>query len=47
MALKNEYLKSVLATVEKRDAGQPEFIQAVTEVLESFVPAVETRPRLE
>ena len=47
MALKNEYLKSVLATVEKRDAGQPEFIQAVTEVLESFEPVVETRPELE
>ena len=47
MALKNEYLKSVLATVEKRDAGQPEFIQAVTEVLESFEPVVEARPELE
>ena len=33
MGLKNEYLKGVLAEVERRDAGEPEFIQAVTEVL--------------
>ena len=44
MALKNEYLKKVLAEVEKRDAGEPEFIQAVTEVLESLEPVVEARP---
>ena len=47
MALKNEYLKKVLAEVEKRDAGEPEFIQAVTEVLESLEPVVEARPELE
>ena len=47
MALKNEYLKKVLAEVEKRDAGEPDFIQAVTEVLESLEPVVEARPELE
>ena len=47
MALKNEYLKKVLADVERRDAGEPEFIQAVTEVLESLEPVVEARPELE
>ena len=47
MALKNEYLKKVLADVERRDAGEPEFIQAVTEGLESLEPVVEARPELE
>ena len=47
MGLQNEYLKGVLAEVEKRDAGEPEFIQAVTEVLESLEPVVEARPELE
>lgn len=47
MALTNAYLKQVLETVKKRDAGEPEFIQAVTEVLESFEPVVEARPELE
>ena len=44
MGLKNAYLKGVLAEVERRDAGEPEFIQAVTEVLESLEP-VEARDR--
>ena len=47
MALTNAYLKQVLETVKKRDAGEPEFIQAVTEVLESFEPVVEAHPELE
>ena len=47
MGLKNEYLKGVLAEVERRDAGEPEFIQAVTEVLESLEPVVEARPEIE
>ncbi len=46
MALKNEYLISVLETVKKRNAGEPEFIQAVTEVFESLEPVVERRPDL-
>ncbi len=47
MALKNQYLIDVLETVKKRNAGEPEFIQAVTEVLESLEPVVEKRPELE
>ena len=47
MGLKNAYLQNVLAEVEKRDAGEPEFLQAVTEVLESLEPVVEARPELE
>ena len=33
MAIKNAYLRELLARVEKRNQGEPEFIQAVTEVL--------------
>ncbi len=47
MALKNEYLKRVYATVEQRNPGEKEFLQAVLEVLESFEPVVEKRPELE
>lgn len=34
--MKNAYLNSVLETVKKRNPGEPEFLQAVTEVLESL-----------
>ena len=44
MALENEYLKKVYETVCKRDSGEPEFQQAVLEVLESFQPVVAVRP---
>ena len=46
MALTNEYLIGVLETVKKRNVGEPEFIQAVSEVLESLEPVVERRPDL-
>ena len=46
MAFKNAYLASVMETVEKRNGNEPEFIQAVQEVLESFEPVVEQRPDL-
>ena len=46
MAITNEYLKGVLADVEKRNANEPEFIQAVTEVLETLQPVAEARPDL-
>ena len=46
MALKNQYLIDLLETVKKRNAGEPEFIQAVTEVFESLQPVVERRPDL-
>ena len=44
--MKNKYLIGVLENVEKRNAGEPEFIQAVTEVLETLEPVVEKRPDL-
>ena len=43
---KSEYLNQVYATVEKRNAGEPEFLQAVREVLESLEPVIEKRPEL-
>ncbi len=46
MALKNQYLIDLLETVKKRNAGEPEFIQAVTEVFESLQPVAEKRPDL-
>lgn len=46
MAFKSEYLQQVYATVEKRNAGESEFLQAVKEVLESFEPVVEKNPSI-
>ena len=46
MALKNEYLKSLMEKVEKRNPAEPEFHQAVAEVLESLEPVIEKRPDL-
>ncbi|MCM1543832.1 MAG: NADP-specific glutamate dehydrogenase [Ruminococcus sp.] len=42
--MKNEYLCDLLERVKKRNQGEPEFIQAVTEVLETLEPVVERRP---
>ena len=44
MSLKNAYLIDLMARVEKRNAGEPEFHQAVREVLESLEPVIEARP---
>ena len=46
MALKNQYLIDLLETVKKRNPGEPEFIQAVTEVLETLQPVAERRQDL-
>ncbi len=46
MALKNQYLIDLMETVKKRNQGEPEFIQAVTEVLETLEPVVDQRPDL-
>lgn len=46
MALKNQYLADLLETVKKRNQGEPEFIQAVTEVFTSLEPVAEKRPDL-
>ena len=47
MALTNQYLIDLLARVEKRNAGEPEFIQTVTEVLTSLEPVIEQNPEYE
>ncbi|MBQ4154297.1 MAG: NADP-specific glutamate dehydrogenase [Clostridia bacterium] len=47
MALKNEYLLNVYEKVKQRNASEPEFLQAVLEVLESLEPVVEQDPRIE
>ena len=44
MQFKSQYLQSVYDTVCKRNPDEPEFLQAVREVLESFEPVVEKRP---
>ena len=46
MSLKNEYLLSVYETVKKRNVSEPEFLQAVEEVLSSLEPVVERRPEI-
>ena len=45
--LTNEYLKRVYEGLEKRYANEPEFLQAVREVLESIQPVVEKHPEYE
>ena len=47
MSLKNQYLIGVYEKVQQRNAGEPEFLQAVIEVLESLEPVVEQDERLE
>ena len=44
--MQNAYLCSLLETVKQRNPGEPEFLQAVTEVLETLEPVVERRPDL-
>ncbi len=44
MSIKNEYLKKVLEDVIKRNPGENEFHQTVSEVLESLEPVVEKNP---
>ena len=46
MAIKNAYLNELLERVKKRNAGEPEFIQAVTEVLSTLEPVVDKRQDL-
>ena len=47
MQLTNEYLKRVYEGLAKRNAHEPEFLQAVIEVLESIQPLVEKHPEYE
>ena len=44
MKLQNAYLQGVYESVVKRNAGEPEFHQAVLEVLESLEPVIEKHP---
>ncbi len=44
MNIKNAYLAGVMEKVIKRNPGEPEFHQAVSEVLESLEPVVEKYP---
>jgi len=45
--IQNEYLKKVYADVEARNPNEPEFQQAVYEVLESLEPVIEQNPKYE
>ncbi len=47
MSIKNAYLLSVLDDLKKKNAHEPEFLQAAEEVLESLEPVVEADPRYE
>lgn len=44
MSLKNQYLVELFERVQKRNPGEPEFHQAVKEVLESLEPVIEAHP---
>ena len=44
MAIKNEYILNLIEEVKARNAGEPEFHQAVCEVLESLEPVIEKHP---
>ncbi len=45
MSIQNEYLAQVMENVIQRNPGEPEFHQAVREVLESLEPVVEKYPQ--
>jgi len=47
MSLKNTYLLSVMEGLKQRNSHEPEFLQAVEEVLESLEPVIEADPRYE
>ena len=43
----NAYIERVIEQVKTRNAGEPEFIQAIEEVLTSLTPAIEKHPEYE
>ena len=45
MSLKNAYLLSVMEELKQRNAHEPEYLQAVEEVLESLEPVIDADPR--
>jgi len=42
--LKSQYLNEILENVKKKDASEPEFLQAVEEVFESIEPVIDAHP---
>ena len=46
MYFENEYLDKIMTDVVKRNANEPEFHQAVKEVLESLEPVIEANPKI-
>ena len=44
MKYSKDYIAKIIASVEKRNPGEPEFIQAVKEVHESIEPMLSARP---
>ena len=42
--MKNQYLIDLVETVKKRNPGEPEFLQAIQEVLESLEPVIDQHP---
>ena len=42
-----EYIERVLTNLKAKNADQPEFIQAVEEVLESLEPVIKAHPEYE
>ena len=42
--MKNEYLQDLMLRLADRNPAQPEFLQAVHEVLESLEPVMDARP---
>ena len=47
MAIKTAYLQRVYEAVAARNAGEPEYLQAVSEVFESLDPVIEQHPEYE
>ncbi len=47
MPEKNSYVERVLDSVKRRNPGEPEFLQAVEEVLESLVPLLQKNKKYE
>lgn len=47
MAIKNSYLQGIYDGLVERNGEQKEFLQAVSEVLESLEPVVEANPKLQ
>ena len=47
MAIKNAYLQSVFDGLKARNPHEPEFLQAVEEVLETLTPVIEARPEIQ